>query len=195
VHKSKCWSLSAVLSPPEGDTLPWHSVASLISLTIQRGGVYRQDLDCLPHPPCHISPTSHQFFFFIWLFFVFWFFGFSRQGFSVEPWLSWNSLCRPGWPRTQKSACLCLPSAGIKGVCHHAWLTNSFPYLESKYLTTSPLLQQLAQLLILFLHVCVHEHVCGCQWKSEEVSVGAGVYRYVGAENGTQDFWKNSECS
>jgi large subunit ribosomal protein L32e len=30
------------------------------------------------------------------------------------------SLCRPGWPRTQKYACLCLPSAGIKGVCHHA---------------------------------------------------------------------------
>jgi hypothetical protein len=24
---------------------------------------------------------------------------------------------RPGWPRTQKSACLYLPSAGIKGVC------------------------------------------------------------------------------
>jgi hypothetical protein len=40
----------------------------------------------------------------------------------VQPWLSWNSLCRPGWPRTQKSACLCLPSAGIKGVCHHARL-------------------------------------------------------------------------
>jgi hypothetical protein len=31
--------------------------------------------------------------------------------------------CRPGWPRTQKSICLCLPSAGIKGVRHHcpAW--------------------------------------------------------------------------
>jgi hypothetical protein len=61
-----------------------------------------------------------------WGFFV-WFFCFggggvglfSRQGFSVQPWLSWNSLCRPGWPRTQKSACLCLPSAGIKGVRHH----------------------------------------------------------------------------
>jgi hypothetical protein len=26
---------------------------------------------------------------------------------------------RPGWPQTQKSTCLCLPSAGIKGVCHH----------------------------------------------------------------------------
>ncbi|GAB1300669.1 Caskin-1 [Apodemus speciosus] len=37
----------------------------------------------------------------------------------IRPWLSWNSLCRPGWPRTQKSACLCLPSAGITGVCHH----------------------------------------------------------------------------
>jgi hypothetical protein len=47
------------------------------------------------------------------------FFGFSRQGFSLQPWLSWNSLCRPGWPGTQKSACLCLPSAGIKGVRHH----------------------------------------------------------------------------
>jgi hypothetical protein len=33
--------------------------------------------------------------------------------------LSWNSLCRPGWPQTQKSACLCLPSAGNKGVHHH----------------------------------------------------------------------------
>jgi hypothetical protein len=30
---------------------------------------------------------------------------------------------RPGWPRTQKPACLCFPSAGIKGMCHHrpAW--------------------------------------------------------------------------
>jgi hypothetical protein len=38
---------------------------------------------------------------------------------SLQPWLSWNSLCRPGWPRTQKFTCLCLPSAGNKGVCHH----------------------------------------------------------------------------
>jgi hypothetical protein len=35
---------------------------------------------------------------------------------------------RPGWPRTQKSACLCLPSAGIKGVRHHARLSSRFPY-------------------------------------------------------------------
>jgi hypothetical protein len=38
----------------------------------------------------------------------------------------WNSLCRPGWPRTQKPACLCLPSAGIKGVRHHARLKDFF---------------------------------------------------------------------
>ena len=50
--------------------------------------------------------------------FCFVLFCFSRQGFSVWPWLSWNSLCRPGWPHTQKSTCLCLPSAGIKGMCH-----------------------------------------------------------------------------
>jgi hypothetical protein len=41
---------------------------------------------------------------------------FLRQSFSVFAWLSWNSLCKPGWPGTQKSACLCLPSAGTKGV-------------------------------------------------------------------------------
>jgi hypothetical protein len=29
-------------------------------------------------------------------------------------------LCRPGWPQTWRSACLCLPSAGVKGVrCQH----------------------------------------------------------------------------
>ena len=31
-----------------------------------------------------------------------------------------NSLCHPGWPPTQRSACFCLSSAGIKGMCHHA---------------------------------------------------------------------------
>ena len=30
--------------------------------------------------------------------------------------------CSPGWPGTQKSACLCLLRAGTKGVHHHAQL-------------------------------------------------------------------------
>ena len=38
----------------------------------------------------------------IFLLLLFWFFLFCfvflRQGFSVQPWLSWNSLCRLGWP-------------------------------------------------------------------------------------------------
>jgi hypothetical protein len=46
----------------------------------------------------------------------------------VYPWLSWNSLCRPGWPWTQKSACLCLRSAGIKGVHHHVQCVCLLPY-------------------------------------------------------------------
>jgi hypothetical protein len=38
---------------------------------------------------------------------------------AIESWLSRNLLCRPAWPQTHKrSACLCLPSAGIKGVSH-----------------------------------------------------------------------------
>jgi hypothetical protein len=42
------------------------------------------------------------------------------------------SLCRPGWPRTQKFACLWLPSAGVKGVRHHcsSWLV--YLYKASK---------------------------------------------------------------
>jgi hypothetical protein len=40
----------------------------------------------------------------------------------------WGHLCRPGWPRIQKSACLCLPSAGIKGVRHHTQLVLCIPY-------------------------------------------------------------------
>jgi hypothetical protein len=54
------------------------------------------------------SQWSFSFFLFCFVLFCFVF----RDRVS----LSWNSLCRPGWPRTQKSACLCLPSAGIKGV-------------------------------------------------------------------------------
>lgn len=41
-----------------------------------------------------------------------------KQGFSValKPVLE---LCRPGYPQTQISTCLCLLCIGIKGMCHH----------------------------------------------------------------------------
>jgi hypothetical protein len=64
-------------------------------------------------------------------------FGFSRQDFSVYPRLSWNSLYRPGRPWTQKSFCLCLPSAGIKEVHYHAWLPLLVLMLENFRLFTS----------------------------------------------------------
>lgn len=46
------------------------------------------------------------------------------QGLSTEPWLSWNSICRPGWSQTQRSACLFLLSTGIKGMCLRALLSS-----------------------------------------------------------------------
>ena len=46
-------------------------------------------------------------------------FGFLRQGFFVYSSLSWNSLCSPGWTQTQRCACLCLLSSGIKSMCCH----------------------------------------------------------------------------
>jgi hypothetical protein len=64
------------------------------------------------------------FFFFSFLFFSFFFL---RDRVSLcSPRCPWSSLCRPGWPRTQKSSCLCLPSTGIKGVYHHARLLFCF---------------------------------------------------------------------
>jgi hypothetical protein len=64
------------------------------------------------------------FLFFCFCFLIFWlllllfWFGFFETGFLCVALAVLNSLCRPGWPRTQKSACLCLRSAAIKGVCH-----------------------------------------------------------------------------
>ena len=51
---------------------------------------------------------------------------FPKQVFPVQPSLSWNSLCIPGWLWTQNSACLCLLSAGIKGVHHHCSASCNF---------------------------------------------------------------------
>jgi hypothetical protein len=69
---------------------------------------------------------SLKMLFFCFLFLFFW----DRVS-LYSPWLFWNSLCRPGWPWTQKSVCLCLPSAGIKGVRHHysAWRCFTLYYL------------------------------------------------------------------
>jgi hypothetical protein len=65
---------------------------------------------------------------FFFCLFVFLFF---KTGFlwaAEQPWLPWNSLFRPGWPWTQKSACLCLPSAEIKGMHHHTQLLSKHSY-------------------------------------------------------------------
>ena len=76
---------------------------------------------------CHLSsrisvqirPSRWQIHFCLFVcLFLFWFFFFLRQGFSVYPWLSWNSIWTRGWPWTQIPTCLCLPSAGITGVTH-----------------------------------------------------------------------------
>jgi hypothetical protein len=58
--------------------------------------------------------TVHSLSDLVYTVFVFMFcfvFSFFETGFHKY------SLCRPGWPWTQKSACFCLPSAGIKGMC------------------------------------------------------------------------------
>jgi hypothetical protein len=70
-------------------------------------------------PDLTVFPFFLSFLFFFFLFFCFFLGGGCRVSL-------YSSGCRPGWPRTQKSACLCLPSAGIKGVRHYAWPSCSF---------------------------------------------------------------------
>jgi hypothetical protein len=41
-------------------------------------------------------------------------------------------------PWTQKSACLCFPSAGIKGVCHHCPALSAFSLLVSPEVWEAP---------------------------------------------------------
>ena len=67
-------------------------------------------------------------FFEFWVFFFFFFFEFFRDRVSLcsSGCPGASSLSRPGWPGTQKSSCLCLPSAGIKGMRHHAQLLVCF---------------------------------------------------------------------
>jgi hypothetical protein len=69
---------------------------------------------CLIVFSCNSFFVCLGFFFlvpFVCLFFVFR----DRVSLYSPGCLSWNSLCRPAWPQTQKFTCLCLPSAGIKG--------------------------------------------------------------------------------
>jgi hypothetical protein len=45
--------------------------------------------------------------------------GFGLFVFVTASWLALDLLCRPSLLQTQKLACLCLLSAGLKGVHHH----------------------------------------------------------------------------
>lgn len=59
---------------------------------------------------------------------------FSRQSFSVWPWLSCNySLWGPGWPWIQRSTCLCLQSDRIKGSSHHPELKVGILILNKSF--------------------------------------------------------------
>jgi hypothetical protein len=77
---------------------------------------------------CHLTLSEPQYP-------SFFFFFFFKQGFSAWPWLSWNSLCRPSWPRTQKSTCLCLPIAGIKDLYHHCPASTHHSYTRTTVVT------------------------------------------------------------
>lgn len=59
-----------------------------------------------------------------------------------------NLLCRPPWTRTQRFICLCLPTAGIKGILHHTSYDKGF--LQSNYVLVSLAHFPLAQKALVF---------------------------------------------
>lgn len=63
-----------------------------------------------------------------------------------------NSFCRPTWPQTQRSACVCLPSVKIKSMDHYAWLPFYFSKKQLHY-EVSLLLQSFSN-ITLFLNLC-----------------------------------------
>jgi hypothetical protein len=71
-------------------------------------------------------PSISGFLFLTFFFFFFFFLVFRDRVSLCSPGCPGNLLCRTGWARTQKFACLSLPSAGIEGVCHHARLSLVF---------------------------------------------------------------------
>ena len=87
-------------------------------------------------------------FYGFWVVFFFLFI-FLRKGLSLNTWLYCNTHCSPGWPQTQKSACLCLPGAGIKGVCHHC------PALSTSFIFSSSMLRLRA-------HTVLPNFLSGC---------------------------------
>jgi hypothetical protein len=70
-------------------------------------GIFNQDDVTIIYNITYFSKVWY-FFYFFFNFLIFFLFFWDRI-----------SLCSPGWPQTQKSTCLCLPNAGIKGVHHH----------------------------------------------------------------------------
>ena len=102
-----------------------HAIPSALQLLLLWMKMWAQDVNSQPFPLfCHHTLVHHQGLqppevmrpindFFVVLF------CFLRLSFFVQPWFSWNSLCRPGWPWTQRFACLCLSNAGIKDICHY----------------------------------------------------------------------------
>jgi hypothetical protein len=110
-----------------------------------------EELSLLVKVPNYLSLVLYFFFFF-----------FSKQVFSVQFWQSWNSPYRPGWPRTQKSACLCLPSAGIKSVQQH-WQgqITYFCFFEARSSSTcSPQTHCVAKASLELLILPPQPHTC-----------------------------------
>jgi hypothetical protein len=74
------------------------------------------------------------------------YFGFSRQAFSVYPWLPWKLLCRPSWPQNHRDLPVSVSRVlGLKACATTSWFEMAYSYCLSLGLGSKPLLFNLTQ--------------------------------------------------
>ena len=120
-----------------------------------------------------------------------------RQAFSVSSWLSWNLICRPGWPQTQRDpSCLCLLSFGIIGVHLHPAL--GFVFLL-RFLSQFSGLERHSILfwtLLLLFYMCEYTVTLFRHTRRvHRTPLQMVVSHHVATGIWTQDLWKSSQCS
>lgn len=141
------------------------------------------------------------------------------QLFCFVLFLFWNrgSLCSLVWHgshlNSQRSICLCLLSAGFKGVCHHTWLVCSlfiaslqpYRYVPKTWMLTARVLQELSsetQNKHFVLSLDRRKSLCNldfrlCQeqrcWPGGELN-RLGLQKHLSSFHSVARFMEMSEC-
>lgn len=99
-----CWTLPETTWEWSKQSVCWNSFTVQLNRAVGKvSGQNCVTVKLISYTKCidfNHFPLELVCFCFLWFFFPFLFL--SRHGYSLRPWLWWNSLCRPGWPWTHR---------------------------------------------------------------------------------------------